>query len=130
MRVYSATQTLFYVEDSGDLVVAGLLEEGQVVYRERYFRSHTEARKWGNSMIKLFVAYHRKFDAKFKLADIGWEAVIVIKACDFAKTGKDTLLALLNGEGDYFVDVQTIETWTPETKWTKVEVGDGDTLRS
>jgi hypothetical protein len=123
MRVYSAAQTLFYVEDSGDLEVAGLLEEGQVVYRERYFRSHTEARKWGNSMIKLLVAYHRKFDAKFRLADIAWEAVIKIQACDFAKTGKDTLLALLNGEGDYFVDVQTIETWTPETKWAKPKGG-------
>ncbi len=132
MRVYSATQTLFYPEDRGDIENVGLLDGDTAVYRGRYFRSHTEARKWGNSMIKLFVAYHRKFDAKFKLADIAWSAEVEIQACDFAKTGKDTLLALLNteSEGGYFAKVQTVEKWTPETKWAKVEVGDGDTIRS
>ncbi len=118
MRVYSVTQTLFSSTDP---------EPYGDIPRGRYFRSHTEARKWANSLVKQFVAMNRKWDKSFRLADIGWTAVIEIEAGDFAKTGKDTLLTLLNNEGGYFSKVQRVEEWTPQAKWVKV-VRDGDAL--
>ena len=80
MRVYSATQTLF---NGTDPVPYNAIPSG------RYFRSHADARKWGNSLIRSFLEMQRQWDKGFRL-----------------------------------------EKWTPQTKWTKVEVGDGDTLRS
>ena len=121
MRVYSATQTLF---NGTDPVPYNAIPSG------RYFRSHADARKWGNSLIRSFLEMQRQWDKGFRLDAIGWAAVIEIEACDFAKTGKDTLLTLLNNDGGPFSKVQRVEKWTPQTKWTKVEVGDGDTLRS
>ena len=118
MRVYSVTQQLFSSTDP---------EPYREIPRGRYFRSNAEARKWSNSLVKLFVEMNRKWDKSFKLSDIAWTAVIEIEACDFAKTGKDTLLTLLNNDGGYFHKVQRIEEWTPQTKWVKA-VRDGDAL--
>lgn len=118
MRVYSVTQTLFSHTDP---------EPYNDIPRGVYFRSHTEARKWANSLVKRFVAMNRKWDKSFRLADIGWTAVIEIEACDFPNTGKGILLSLLNATGGHFSKVQRVEEWTPQTKWVKV-VRDGDAL--
>ncbi len=93
----------------------------------KYFRSHTDARKWANSLVKEFVQMNREWDKSFRLADIGWGAEITIQACDFVSTDKAMLLRLLNTEGGYFGPQKTVERWTTTDKWkAPVEVSDAD----
>ena len=84
-----------------------------------YYRSHVEARKKANAAIKAFSSRQKKHDPGFRFADVQWGAFITITACDFDKTGKDTLIRLLNGEGGNFKKEQLVEEWNPQTKWRK-----------
>lgn len=106
MRVYYAEQNLIGSEDSRSDKPEWL-----------YFRSHTEAKKWANSVIKEFVALSREYDKGFSLNQIGWGAEVIVRACDFVSTGKDMLILLLNDEGGYFENQEVTDRWTPADKW-------------
>jgi hypothetical protein len=106
MRVYYAEQNLIGHDDMDHDFGDG-----------QYFRSRADARKWGSSVIKAFMATNRKYDKGFRLADVGWGAKIEIRACDFVSTDKEMLIRLLNYVGGYFLSQDCVERWTPEAKW-------------
>ena len=110
MRVYRLDQNL---GDGGE-DVRGALNDGA-----GYYRSHVEARKKANAIIKAFSSRQKEYDPGFRFADVQWGAFITITACDFDKTGKDTLIRLLNGRGGNFKKEQVVEGWNPQTKWSK-----------
>lgn len=124
MRVHRATQNILPMQSAVDDCY---FERHEGYPSVVYFRSHAEARRWCNQIIREFVADQRKGDKYFSLKDVAWGAKVEITGCDLASTSKGMFLDLLNreNEGEWFHVQEPVEKWTPQTKWVKRGGDDG-----
>jgi hypothetical protein len=85
-------------------------------YTTRYFRSKTDAKKYGVKLVRQFVDYERKYVSNFSLNNVMYDAHVDIEQCVVAKADKQLIIDILNTKPvDMEINVQF--KWTPQDRW-------------